>query len=84
VQLRPGLSVRAVLMMPNMLSMGSAVYAARTQPRGRYAVSLAFPMTGVMQVTLQVQTPDGWRSVCTLLYDADSAGKATLITNTPS
>jgi hypothetical protein len=84
VQLHPGLSVRTILTMPNMLSMGSATYAAQAQVPGRYAVSLAFPMTGVMQVTLQVRTPRGWQSVRTLLYDADSSGKATLITNTPS
>jgi hypothetical protein len=84
VQLHSGLSVRAILTMPNMLSMGSATYAAQAQASGRYTVSLAFPMTGVMQVTLQVHTPRGWQSVRTLLYDADSAGRATLITNTQS
>jgi hypothetical protein len=84
VRLRSGLSVRAILTMPNMLSMGSATYAARAQASGLYTVSLAFPMTGLMQVTLQVHTPSGWHSVRILLYDADSSGKATLITTTPS
>ena len=41
VHLRPGLTVRAVLDMPNMLSMGIAVYPASPLPRGWYGVSLA-------------------------------------------
>ena len=84
VRLRPRLAVRLVLDMPNMLSMGQAVYAASPLPRGWYGVSLAFPMTGVTQVTLQVRTQAGWLGARTLLYDVDSAGHATLLTNTPT
>jgi hypothetical protein len=82
VHLRAGLSVRAALDMPNMLSMGAAAYAAQPEGNGWYRVSLAFPMTGVYQVVLQVRTRGGWQPVRTLLYDADSAGNATLLTNT--
>jgi hypothetical protein len=84
VRLRPGLAVRAVLEMPNMLSMGTAVYAASPWPQGWYGVSLAFPMAGVTQVVLEVRVRRGWQPVRTLLYDVDSAGHATLLTNTPS
>lgn len=82
VRLRPHLTVRAVLDMPNMRSMGSAVYAATAQSGGRYAVSLAFPMAGVTQIVLQARGRAGWRPVRTLLYDVGSNGAATLITTT--
>ncbi len=80
VRLRPRLTVRAVLDIPNMRSMGTAVYAASPLPHGRYAVSLAFPMAGVSQVVIQVQANGRWHTVHTLLYDVDSAGQATLLT----
>jgi hypothetical protein len=54
--LRPHLAVRAVLAMPNMRSMGTAVYAASQLPQGWYGVALAFPMTGVTQIVLEVRT----------------------------
>lgn len=84
VHLRAGLTARAVVDMPNMLSMGSASYAAQPLAHGWYGVSLAFPMTGVTQMVLQVHAQSGWWPVRTLLYDVDSAGNATPITNTPS
>lgn len=83
VRLRSGLAVRLVLDMPNMLSMGKAIYAASALPRGWYGVSLAFPMTGVTQVSLEVHAQGVWHPVCILLYDVDSAGHASLLTNTP-
>ena len=84
IRLRPGLSVRAVGTMPDMGSMGTAVYDATAAGSGLYTVSLAFAMTGVESLTLQVREGLLWRSVRTLLYDVDSKGGAVLLTNTPS
>lgn len=84
LRLRPGLTVRALVAMPNMLSMGAATYAAWPQTHGWYGISLLFPMTGVTRITLQVRTAGGWLPVRTLLYDVDSAGNAELITATVS
>jgi hypothetical protein len=84
VRLRHGLAVRAVLAMPNMRSMGTAVYAASPLPQGWYGASLAFPMAGVTQVVLEVRARRGWQPVRTLLYDVGSTGNATLLTNSPS
>jgi hypothetical protein len=84
VHLRTGLGVRAVMEMPNMLSMGSASYTAQALPHGWYHISLVFPMPGVTQLALQVQEPRGWHTVRTLLYDVDSAGTATPLTNMPA
>jgi hypothetical protein len=84
VHLRAGLAVRAIMDMPNMLSMGAARLGAQPQAHGWYGVSLAFPMTGVARVVLQVHTPTGWQAIRTLLYDVDSAGNATPLTNTQS
>jgi hypothetical protein len=84
VHLRTGLGVRVVMEMPNMLSMGSASYAAQPLPHGWYHVSLVFPMPGVTQIALQVREPHGWHTVRTLLYDVDSAGSAAPLTNTPA
>jgi len=84
VRLRPGLTVRAVGTMPDMGSMGTAVYDATPAAPGFYTVSLAFSMTGVDQLTLQVRDGSGWRPVRTLLYDVDSKGGAVLLTNTPT
>jgi hypothetical protein len=64
--------------------MGAAVYAASPWPQGWYGVSQAFPMAGVTQVVLEVRVRRGWQPVRTLLYDVDSAGHATLLTDTPS
>jgi hypothetical protein len=83
VHLRSGLSVRAVMAMPNMLSMGTASYRAQPRPGGWYHVWLVFSMPGVTQLTFQVQEARGWRTVRTLFYDVGSAGTATLLTNTP-
>lgn len=82
VRLRPHLAVRAVLDMPNMQSMGSAVYAATAQSGGRYVVSLAFPMAGVTRIVLEARGRAGWRPVRTLLYDVGSGGVVTLLTTT--
>jgi hypothetical protein len=84
IRLRPHLAVRAVLAMPNMRSMGTAIYSASARPQGWYGVALAFPMAGVTQVVLEVRTRRGWYPVRTLLYDVGSSGQATLLTNTPS
>ncbi|MGH2409185.1 MAG: hypothetical protein ACRDGS_02335, partial [Chloroflexota bacterium] len=54
VRLRPGLAVRAIEEMPNMPSMGTATYTARPQTYGWYPISLFFPMTGVIELNLQV------------------------------
>ena len=82
VRLRPRLTVRAVLAMPNMPSMGTAIYPAAALARGWYATPLAFPMTGVTQVEIEVRVRSRWRAVRTLLYDVSSTGNATLLTNT--
>ena len=84
IHLRPGLAVRAIGAMPDMGSMGTAVYEATPAAPGFYTVSLAFAMTGVESLTLQVREGSGWRPVRTLLYDVDSKGGAVLLTNTPS
>lgn len=84
VRLHPHLAVRAVVAMPNMRSMGTAIYPASARPQGWYGVTLAFPMAGVTQVVLEVRTRRGWYPVRTLLYDVGSSGQATLLTNTPS
>jgi hypothetical protein len=83
VRLRPRLAVRTVVDMPNMLSMGTAAYAATPGPQGWYRVSLAFPMTGVTQVAFEVRSGNRWHVARTLLYDVDSAGRASLLTNAP-
>lgn len=83
VLLRAGLRVRAVLSMPNMLSMGTAVYGARHAAGGWYTLSLSFAMTGVNQIVLQVRTAGGWATARTLLYDVAGDGRASLLTNTP-
>lgn len=84
IHLRPGLTVRAMGAMPDMASMGTAVYAATPATPGLYIISLAFAMTGVESLTLQVRDGSGWRPVRTLLYDVDSKGGAVLLTNTPT
>jgi hypothetical protein len=83
VLLRPQLRVRAVLSMPNMHSMGSAVYGGQPTAGGWYRLRFAFPMTGVNQLVLQVRTSGGWTTARTLLYDVDGVGRASLLTNTP-
>jgi hypothetical protein len=82
VLLRPNLVVRAMASMPNMASMGTASYPVESQANGWYSVSLAFPMTGVEQLLLQVRGSQGWQTARILLYDVDSAGNASLLTNT--
>jgi hypothetical protein len=84
VRLRAGLPVRAIVDMPNMLSMGSASYAAQPEVQGWYGVSVVFPMTGVTQIVLQVRTRSGWQPIKTVLYDVDSSGNAAPITNIQS
>ena len=84
VRLRPGLTVRAVGAMPDMASMGTAIYAATPGQAGLYTIPLAFAMTGVEQLTLQVRDRSVWKPVRTLLYDVDSKGGAVLLTNTSS
>jgi hypothetical protein len=79
IDLRAGLSVRAVADMPNMSSMGSAALTFRRQRSGRYAVTLSFPMTGVERIRIQVMARGQWQDVRVLLYDVDSAGRASLI-----
>jgi hypothetical protein len=69
--------------MPNMLSMGTAVYHAEPSAGGWYAIPFTFSMTGVNQLLIQVQTTGNWEMVRTLLYDVDGVGRATLLTNTP-
>ena len=83
VHLRSGLSVRAVMAMPNMLSMGTTSYHAQPLPGGWYHIWLVFSMPGVTQLKLQVREPRGWHTVRTLFYDVGSAGTAALLTNTP-
>jgi hypothetical protein len=82
VRLRPHLTVRAVLDMPNMSSMGRAVYAATALAEGWYGVPVAFPMPGVTQVVLEVRAMARWLPVRILLYDSGSGGRATLLTGT--
>jgi hypothetical protein len=84
VLLRPGLQVRALLSMPNMLSMGTATYRAMSLSGGWYGLSFQFAMTGVNQILLQARTPGGWATARTLLYDVDGAGRGSLLTNTAS
>jgi hypothetical protein len=67
-----------------MLSMGSASYRVQPLPGGWYHVWLVFSMPGVTQLRFQVQERRGWYTVRTLLYDVDSTGTATPITNTPA
>jgi hypothetical protein len=84
VQLDAGLAVRAVVQMPNMPSMGASTYVAQAPVNGWYGIALLFPMTGVVQVDLQVRRGSAWRVVRTLLYDVDSYGHGALLTNTPA
>lgn len=84
IHLHRGLTVRAVGTMPDMGSMGTAIYDAMPATSGPYTIPLAFAMTGVEQLTLQVRDRSVWKPVRTLLYDVDSKGGAVLLTNTPS
>lgn len=84
IQLHRNLKVRGVVLMPNMQSMGSANYPFEASANDWYSASLAFPMTGVEQLTVQARVRQEWKTVRTLLYDVDSEGNATLLTNTAS
>jgi hypothetical protein len=83
VHLHGGLVVRAVVWMPNMPSMGTSTYVARAPVNGWYDMALLFPMTGVVQVDQQVYNGTTWQIVRILLYDVDSYGRGSLLTNTP-